>query len=146
MQFLIASTGARGTKALWVEAQADVIKVLSERIVQTLVPPSARAARAAASAAAARPPARGCQPDERQDPRGKISFPPDRQAWLVSYQKKNNTRGQTSKNLSAPTKSLQGVPLDRRAYKRQPDSKLEDAKRLWNERDCSDRPRFLLTR
>ena len=56
MQFLIASTGARGTKTLWVEARADVIKVLSERIVQALVPPSARAARAAASAAAARPP------------------------------------------------------------------------------------------
>ncbi len=95
MQFLIASTGARGTKTLWVEARADVIKVLNERIVQALVPPSVRAARAAASAAAARPPARGCQPDERQDLRGKISFPPDRQAWLVSYQKKDNTRGQT---------------------------------------------------
>ncbi len=140
----MASTGARGTKALWLEARADVIKVLSERIVQTLVPPSARAARAAASAVAARPPARGCQPDERQDLRGKISFPPDRQAWLESYQKKNNTRGQTSKAMSVPTKSLLGVPLDNRAYKRLLDSKLEDAKRLRNERDCS--PRFVLPR
>ena len=74
--------------------------------------------------------------------KGRVCWNFPKWSWVAVVQDASGSTRYYSKGLEVPTKGLDGRALDAREYEAARKKVLQKAKALWNEKDCSTRPRY----
>ena len=74
--------------------------------------------------------------------KGRVRWNFPKRSWMAAVQDATGSTRYYSKGLEVPTKGLDGRALDAREYEAARKKVLQKAKALWNEKDCSTRPRY----
>ena len=127
-------------RVLWVECTPETVRAFADAIARELVPAALQVARDRAPPKKNLP--EGCQPDA-DVLRGRIYFSAEKQTWVAVYENSSGRRCYTQRGLGAPMTDAHGNRLGPDEYAAVLKDKLLQAKRAWNVRDRSKRPRIV---
>ena len=85
---------------------------------------------------------RDCVANQAEDFQGAVAWQFSTKTWAIRYVDNDGKKGARTKGLTVPDKGFDGSVLNGDEYKKVRSEVRAKAVALWNELDCSDRPRL----